>query len=239
MQKFSALLAAVAAAFCLGISAAAQNTTAPSSNPTPSPIASPTVTLLSKVDPVYPTEARAARTEGTVVLDAVISKSGGVASLKVVSGDQIFRASATEAVTLWQFKPYLVDGLPAKVETYITVRYRYSGSEEPRVQTVLQQDATVVPPGANPEVSPPRVIYQVEPAFTEADRRTRVKGSILVNCWVNEQGDPINVHVLRGTGTFLDEKAVTAVKQYKFKPAMENGEPLLVELNIEVNFNIF
>jgi protein TonB len=37
----------------------------------------------------------------------------------------------------------------------------------------------------------------------------------------------------------LDEKALEAVRQYKFKPAMENGKPVLVELNVEVNFQIF
>ena len=48
-----------------------------------------------------------------------------------------------------------------------------------------------------------------------------------------------HVHVIRGVGMGLDDKAVEAVKQYKFKPAMENGKPVLVELNVEVNFQIF
>jgi len=86
-----------------------------------------------------------------VVLEAFISKQGEVVRLKIVSGDQIFRASAVEAVTLWKFKPYLVDEPPAIVETYITVRYKYSGSEQPQVQTVLQ-DGTVVPSGLAPVV---------------------------------------------------------------------------------------
>jgi protein TonB len=47
------------------------------------------------------------------------------------------------------------------------------------------------------------------------------------------------VHVLRGVGMGLDEKAKEAVQQYRFKPAMENGKPVPVELNVEVNFQIF
>jgi protein TonB len=47
------------------------------------------------------------------------------------------------------------------------------------------------------------------------------------------------VHTLRGVGMGLDEKAVEAVKQYRFKPAMEGGKPVPVELNVEVNFQIF
>ena len=60
-----------------------------------------------------------------------------------------------------------------------------------------------------------------------------------MNLWVGTNGLPSHVHVIRGVGMGLDEKAVEAVKQYRFKPAMENGKPVLVELNIEVNFQIF
>ena len=234
MQNFSAPFAAVAAAFFLGLPATAQSTTAPSGNPTPSSFNSPAANLLSKVDPVYPEEAKAAHTEGTVILDAGISQHGEINRLKVISGDQIFRASAVEAVTLWKFKPFLVGGVPANVKTRITVKYSYGGSGEPQVQTLLQDDITVPPPGPNPKTSPPRVTYQVEPKLTEEERKAMRSGNVLVNLWVNEQGNPINVHLLRGTGSALDQKAVEAVKQYRFKPAMENGEPLLVELNIEV-----
>jgi len=88
-------------------------------------------------------------------------------------------------------------------------------------------------------VSAPVVIYQVEPEFSEEARKAKAAGNVLVNLWVDEQGRPQHVHVLRGVGMGLDEKAVEAVKQYKFRPAMEGGKPVLVELNIEVNFQIF
>jgi outer membrane biosynthesis protein TonB len=52
-------------------------------------------------------------------------------------------------------------------------------------------------------------------------------------------GCPQNVHVLRGVGMGLDERAIAAVKQYKFKPAMQGGRPVAVELNVEVDFQIF
>jgi protein TonB len=62
---------------------------------------------------------------------------------------------------------------------------------------------------------------------------------VLVHLIVDAKGVPQNVQVLRGIGMGLDEKAVEAVKQYRFKPATEGGEPVPVELNIEVNFKIF
>jgi protein TonB len=88
-------------------------------------------------------------------------------------------------------------------------------------------------------VSAPQVIYQVEPEFSEEARKAKVAGNVLVNLWVDTNGNPSHVRVIRGVGMGLDEKAIEAVRQYKFRPAMENGKPVLVELNIEVNFQIF
>ena len=70
------------------------------------------------------------------------------------------------------------------------------------------------------------VIYQVEPEFSEEARKAKFMGVVLVNLIVDSQGRPQNVHVLRGVGMGLDEKAVEAVKQYRFKPAMEGGKPV-------------
>jgi protein TonB len=88
-------------------------------------------------------------------------------------------------------------------------------------------------------VSAPILTYQVEPEFSEEARKAKAAGNVLVNLIVDQNGRPQNVHVLRGVGMGLDEKAVEAVKQYKFTPAKENGKPVAVELNVEVNFQIF
>jgi protein TonB len=88
-------------------------------------------------------------------------------------------------------------------------------------------------------VSAPVLLYQVEPEFSEEARKAKASGNVLVNLIVDQQGHPQNVHVLRGVGMGLDEKAIAAVKQYKFKPAMEGGKPVAVEMNVEVNFQIF
>ncbi|HTC74616.1 MAG TPA: energy transducer TonB [Edaphobacter sp.] len=88
-------------------------------------------------------------------------------------------------------------------------------------------------------VSAPVLLYQVDPEFSEEARRSKTAGNVLVNLWVDEKGNPTHVHVIRGIGMGLDEKAVAAVKLYKFKPAMENGRPVTVEMNVEVTFHIF
>ena len=88
-------------------------------------------------------------------------------------------------------------------------------------------------------VSAPVLQYAPEPEFSEEARKAKAAGNVLVNLIVDQNGRPQNVHVLRGVGMGLDEKAMEAVRLYKFKPAMENGKPVAVELNVEVNFQIF
>jgi protein TonB len=88
-------------------------------------------------------------------------------------------------------------------------------------------------------VSAPELTYKIDPEFSEEARKAKVAGNVLVSVWIEPNGLPSHVRVVRGIGMGLDDKAVEAVKQWKFKPAMENGKPVLVEINVEVNFQIF
>ena len=88
-------------------------------------------------------------------------------------------------------------------------------------------------------VSAPVLIYSVDPEFSEEARRAKAAGHVMVALWVDEKGLPTHVRVLRGLGLGLDEKAVEAVKQYRFRPSMENGKPVTVQMNIDVMFQIF
>jgi protein TonB len=88
-------------------------------------------------------------------------------------------------------------------------------------------------------VKPPVVTLQVDPEFSEEARKAKFSGNVLVYLIVDEQGNPSHVRVVRGIGMGLDEKAVEAVRQYKFKPATQNGKPVKVDLTIDVNFQIF
>jgi periplasmic protein TonB len=88
-------------------------------------------------------------------------------------------------------------------------------------------------------VSPPQVIYSVDPEFSDEARRAKYQGVCVVAIIVDAQGNPQRIQVVRHLGMGLDEKAVEAVKQYKFKPAMLQGKPVPVEVNIEVNFRIY
>jgi TonB family protein len=90
------------------------------------------------------------------------------------------------------------------------------------------------------DVAAPKLISSVDPEFTDEARRAKYQGVVIVGLIVDAQGNPQNVHVIRAIGYGLDEKAVEAVKQYKFKPAIKQGKgPVPVQLAINVNFRIY
>ena len=77
--------------------------------------------LLDKTVPQYPAIARAARIQGTVVLQATIAKDGTIQNLRVIDGPPMLQQAAMDAVRSWRYKPYLLNGEPVEVETTINV----------------------------------------------------------------------------------------------------------------------
>jgi protein TonB len=80
--------------------------------------------LVHKVVPKYPAIGIATRLEGTVILQATISKSGAIENLHVASGPAMLQQAALDAVQQWQYKPYLLNGEPVEVETTINVEFK-------------------------------------------------------------------------------------------------------------------
>jgi bla regulator protein blaR1 len=89
------------------------------------------------------------------------------------------------------------------------------------------------------DVSAPELIFSPNPEFSEEAKRVKYQGICVLSLIVDAQGNPQRVQVIRHLGKGLDQKAVEAVKQYRFKPAMHHGEPVAVEVKIEVNFRLF
>lgn len=79
--------------------------------------------LLVPIQPVYPAIARAAHVSGIVVVEAVISKAGAIESLRVVSGPEMLRAAALEAIRAARYQPFRLNGEPTEVQTTITVNF--------------------------------------------------------------------------------------------------------------------
>jgi protein TonB len=129
-----------------------------------------------------------------------------------------------------------VRGIPACLPVCLVLLVGFSSSAR-------AQDGRADPPAVVEKVGgavkAPVVLLAPPPEYSEQARKKQVSGSVLVGLIVDTDGNPRNVRVIRGIGNGLDEKAIKAVRAYKFKPAVKNGEPVAVALNIEVNFQIF
>jgi TonB family protein len=84
----------------------------------------------------------------------------------------------------------------------------------------------------------PKLVHRVEPEYTDEARAAKLEGIVTVYLEVDEQGKPDRVALLQGIGLGLDEKAVEAVKQWRFEPAMSKGEARRTAAGVEVRFRL-
>ena len=87
--------------------------------------------LLQKVQPTYPSMAKTARIQGTVVLEVTISKIGTIENLRVLSGPPMLYPAAIDAVRQWRYKPYMLNGEAVQVATTVNVVFTLSGEYKP------------------------------------------------------------------------------------------------------------
>lgn len=87
-------------------------------------------------------------------------------------------------------------------------------------------------------VSAPQVIHSVEPQFTDQARAADYQGTVSIQLIIDSQGEPQDIHVIHHLGMGLDEKAVEAVRQYRFKPAIYQGHPVAVQMIVNVDFHL-
>jgi protein TonB len=87
-------------------------------------------------------------------------------------------------------------------------------------------------------VSAPQLLHSVEPEFTEEARQANFQGNVQIKLIVDSQGNPQDVRLASHLGMGLDEKAIAAVRQYKFHPAMYQGNPVSVQIVVDVAFHL-
>jgi TonB family protein len=87
-------------------------------------------------------------------------------------------------------------------------------------------------------VTAPVLLYKKEPEYSEEARKAKYQGTVVLYVQVDPSGKATHISVTRSLGLGLDEKAIEAVKQWKFKPGYKDGKPVTVEASIEVNFRL-
>jgi TonB family protein len=89
------------------------------------------------------------------------------------------------------------------------------------------------------DVSAPQVVYDPEPEYSEEARKAHFSGSCVLALVVDPDGSPRNIMVIKTLGMGLDEQAIAAVRQWRFRPAMKNGVPVSVKVSVQVVFHLF
>lgn len=88
-------------------------------------------------------------------------------------------------------------------------------------------------------ISAPTAISSPDPDYTEEARRAKKQGTCVLWLIVDSAGHPRDIRVVRGLGLGLDAKALEAVKQWRFQPALKDGKPVDVQISVEVDFHLY
>lgn len=158
--------------------------------------------------------------------------------------------NAIAAVEHSTFQPGTLNGVPVPVA--VCVRATFSPYHPPSTEIAdchpewlrerfgdlaspsSDNDAFRLPPGTKP----PIIIHAADAEFSDEARRERFEGVVSVSTVVNEKGMPTQIRVERSVGHGLDEKAVAAVSQYRFRPATLDGKPIAARIRIDVSFRL-
>ncbi len=88
-------------------------------------------------------------------------------------------------------------------------------------------------------ISAPQAISSPDPDYTEEARRAKKQGTCVLWLIVDAAGHPRDIKVVRGLGLGLDAKALEAVRQWRFQPALKDGKPVDVQISVEVEFHLY
>lgn len=216
--------------------------------------------LLRRVSPIYPPLARQARIQGTVILKVIITKSGDVANIQLVSGHPMLAPAAIEAVKQWKYDPYLLNGDPIEVETKLAVNFTLSdkppatGSTPPDSAKAGDSGGAfsgIISPHQEqpaPPVVPQRVrvssgvaqgllVSKVNPIYPQEAKDQRIQGVVTLQVIVDKEGNVADIKVI-SAHPLLAPPAIEAVKQWKYRPYLLNGNPIEVDTQVQVNFTL-
>jgi TonB family protein len=177
----------------------------------------------------------------TVRLEVLIGKDGRVRKVHALNGAVNTIPAAMDVARNWTYKPTVVNGKPVEVATQVDaifdgVKPASAASGKAKSAAPKIAAAAAPPPAPPSPIIAPVPITKVEASFTPEARQAGYNGSVLVTLTVDEKGTPQNVKVAEAAPYGLSEKALDAVRQWKFKPAMQDGKPIASQARVRVQF---
>jgi len=203
--------------------------------------------MVSTVLAPYPSGVYARDIQGMTVLAMVIGVKGKPSNMQILhTHGASFDEAATAAVMHSIFEPGKLDGKPVPV--WIDVRVVFHANRSDAIPQVLIAERDLAPPDESQledkhhrslSYTPPFPIHTVDADFTDPFAKHPWVQVAVVTVLVGEDGLPKDVHVRRGLGFGLDEKAAAAVLHYRFFPATEKGKPIAARRDVMVSFAKF
>ena len=150
----------------------------------------------------------------------------------------------------WRYVPEIHNGVTVESQDTVTLEYDLSKAASPpqnpppEVSTSPSEDLlTEYLTGeicrVGGPVKAPKGIYMPNPEYSEPARRAKFHGTVMVGLVLGADGVPRDIWIIRGVGMGLDEKSIEAVRQWKFEPAIKDGQPVAVFLNAETMFRLY
>ena len=87
-------------------------------------------------------------------------------------------------------------------------------------------------------VTQPVLLWKIEPEYTDEARRAKIQGTVVLHIEVDTRGQAQNITVRQSLGLGLDERAIEAVRRWRFRPGYRNGEPWVTAAMVQVNFRL-
>lgn len=103
----------------------------------------------------------------------------------------------------------------------------------------LSEGSPVYRAGQTGAVTPPKIVLKSEPAYTDEARSFKLQGTMQVNLVVNKHGIPENIQIVKPLGLGLDDEAVRAIQNWRFKPGSLKGVPVATLIDVEVDFRLY
>jgi TonB family protein len=189
---------------------------------------------------VYPPAAKEKKIQGQVVGMILVSETGSVERVLSFKGDSLLAAAAEEAARKWKFEPVLKDGKPVSVSARATFNFVLADDIQDTRDVAAELDQIRRFPQrvrVSKEVSKGLLVYRVQPDYPPEARQAGIQGTVVLRAVISKDGSIAGLSLLSGH-PLLARAAIDAVKQWKYKPYVLNGDPVEMDTEILVNFQL-
>ena len=236
---------------CTSLASPQQGEAPPSSNPPTIPCPAnylyvPARTLLANRTayemPKYPPAAIEGKLQGEVAIRVLIDNQGKVKDMEARKGKSVLIIAAAKAIGRWNYKPFAVNPGQQGVESLIVLTFSLEGGPSvkdaaPELLDTLDTSLRVRKTCFAGAILAGHLIHKVDPDYPETARVAHVQGDVVIEVTIDKSGNISRAAVVKGP-TLLVDAALTAVKQWKYAPYVQDGHPVEVETTVTVRFHL-